>query len=197
MAERLDSPLRREQIADAALDIVVRHGIGAVTVRRVAEAVGISAAALYRHYKNKAEILKAVIEEHQEFFMANVRLAKAEGTSPLDTMRRLYLSSMVLVKQYCALPVVFLSDVLWFEEPQLRDMKLKHHNIIREIVIELIISAQQQGEIRTDIRPEEIFINFIGLIAMPALIQARTPEDIDMPQQITANWTLFAHAVAA
>ena len=50
MAERLESPLRREQIAEAALDIVVRQGIGAVTVRRVAEAVGISAAALYRHY---------------------------------------------------------------------------------------------------------------------------------------------------
>ncbi|MYL81999.1 TetR family transcriptional regulator [Desulfovibrio aerotolerans] len=197
MTERLDSPLRREQIADAALDIVVRHGIGAVTVRRVAEAVGISAAALYRHYKNKAEILKAVMEEHQEFFMVNVRLARAEGTGPLDTIRRLYLSSMTLVERYCALPVVFLSDVLWFEETQLRDLKLKHHKILRDIIIELITAAQQKGEIRTDIRPEEIFVHFIGLIAMPALIQARTPHDLDMPRQTTANWELFAHAVAA
>ena len=197
MTERLDSPLRREQIADAALDIVVRYGIGAVTVRRVAEAVGISAAALYRHYKNKAEILKAVMEEHQEFFMVNVRLAKAEGTGPLDTIRRLYLSSMALVDRYCALPVVFLSDVLWFEETQLREIKLKHHKILRELIIELITAAQQQGEIRTDIRPEELFVNFIGLIAMPALIQARTPQDLDMPRQIAANWELFAHAVTA
>ena len=63
MAERLESPLRREQIAEAALAIVVEHGIGAVTVRRVAEAVGISAAALYRHYKNKGDILAAILEE--------------------------------------------------------------------------------------------------------------------------------------
>jgi DNA-binding transcriptional regulator YbjK len=35
MAERLDSPLRREQIAEAALTIVVEQGLGAVTVRRV------------------------------------------------------------------------------------------------------------------------------------------------------------------
>ncbi|MFP5257732.1 MAG: TetR/AcrR family transcriptional regulator [Acidobacteriota bacterium] len=197
MAERLDSPLRREQIAEAALAIVVHQGIGAVTVRRVAEAVGISAAALYRHYKNKAEILKAVMEEHQELFMANVRRAKAEATSPLDAIRRLYLSSMVLVSRYCALPVVFLSDVLWFEETQLRDLKLKHHKILRDLLIELFMAAQQRGEIRTDIRPEEIFVHFIGLIAMPALIQARTPEDLDMPRQTAANWELFAHAVAA
>ena len=69
MTERLDSPLRREQIAEAALAIVVEQGLGAVTVRRVAEAVGISAAALYRHYKNKADILRAVLEEHNEIHM--------------------------------------------------------------------------------------------------------------------------------
>jgi AcrR family transcriptional regulator len=197
MTERLDSPLRREQIAEAALAIVVNQGIGAVTVRRVADAVGISAAALYRHYKNKAAILKAIIEEHQEFFMVNVRQAKAEASSPLDAIRRLYYLTMVLVSRYCALPVVFLSDVLWFEEPQLRELKLIHHKMVREIIIDLICAAQERGEIRTDIRPEEIFVNFIGLIAMPALIQARTPEDLDMPRQIAANWELFAHAVAA
>ena len=196
MAERLESPLRREQIAEAALDIVVRQGIGAVTVRRVAEAVGISAAALYRHYKSKVDILAAVMHEHQEFFMATVRTAKAESTSPLDAIRRLYLSSMAMVSRYCALPVVFLSDVLWFEEPELRALKLQHHKMLRDIVVELIIAGQQAGEIRTDLRPEEIVIHFLGLIAMPALIQARTPEDLDMPRQITANWELFAHAVA-
>ncbi|MHC1788759.1 TetR/AcrR family transcriptional regulator [Solidesulfovibrio sp.] len=197
MAERLDSPLRREQIAEAALTIVVRQGIGAVTVRRVAEAVGISAAALYRHYKNKADILKAVMEEHQELFMSNVRLAKADAKGPMDAIRRLYLSTMVLVSRYCALPVVFLSDVLWFEETQLRELKLKHHKILRDLLIELIVAGQKQGEIRTDIRAEEIFVHFIGLVAMPALIQARTPEDLDMPRQTAANWELFAHAVAA
>lgn len=197
MTERLDSPLRREQIAEAALDIIVNQGIGAVTVRRVADAVGISAAALYRHYKNKAEILKAIMEEHQEFFMANVRKAKIEASSPLDAIRRLYFSSMGMVSRYCALPVVFLSDVLWFEETQLRELKLKHHKLLRELIIELVGAAQKNGEIRLDIRPEEIFVNFIGLIAMPALIQARTPEDLDMPRQTAANWELFAHAIAA
>jgi AcrR family transcriptional regulator len=197
MAERLESPLRREQIAEAALDIVVHQGIGAVTVRRVAEAVGISAAALYRHYKSKAEILAAVMEEHQEYFLANMRQAKTEGTSPLDAMRRLYLSSMALVSRYCALPVVFLSDILWFEEPQLRDLKMKHHQVLREQILRFIAEGQESGEIRRDIRPQEIVVHFIGLIAMPALIQARTPEDLDMPRQIAANWELFAHAVAA
>jgi len=195
MTERLDSPLRREQIAEAALAIVVEQGLGAVTVRRVAEAVGISAAALYRHYKNKADILRAVLEEHNEIHMANIRKAKASSDAPLEALHHLYLSVMKLVERYRALPVVFLSDVLWFEDKRLKKLKMEHHRITREALVELIAQGQKRGEIRTDIRPEELFIHFLGLIAMPAMMLARSVEEVDMDRQTKANWALFAQAV--
>lgn len=195
MAERMDSPLRREQIAEAALTLVVEQGLGAVTVRRVAEAVGISAAALYRHYKNKADILQAVLEEHHEMHMANIRKARAQAKSPLEALRILYASVMHLVERYRALPVVFLSDILWFEEPRLKNLKMEHHRAMRETLVELIDQGQSQGEIRTDIRPEELFVHYLGLIAMPALMLARSTDEVDMQRQSKANWTLFAQAV--
>jgi AcrR family transcriptional regulator len=195
MTERLESPLRREQIAEAALTIVVEKGLGAVTVRRVAEAVGISAAALYRHYKNKGDILQAVLEEHHEMHLANIRKAKAVTASPLTALRLLYCDVMKLVERYRALPVVFLSDILWFEEPRLKKLKMEHHRATREAIISLLTQGQAQGEIRTDIRAEELFVHFLGLVAMPALMSARDPSEVDMPRQIQANWELFAHAV--
>jgi AcrR family transcriptional regulator len=196
MTERMESPLRREQIAEAALKIVVEQGIGAVTVRRVAEAVGISAAALYRHYKNKADILAAVLEEHHEIHLDILRKAKAATKTPLESLRYQYLAIMRLVERYQALPVIFLSDVLWFEEKRLRDLKLQHHQMMRENLVALITQGQEQGEIRTDIRAEEIFVHYLGLIAMPALMGARCSGDVDMPLQTAANWELFVHAVS-
>lgn len=191
----MESPLRREQIAEAALAIVVEHGLGAVTVRRVAEAVGISAAALYRHYKNKGDILAAVLEEHHEIHMEFLSRATAQGTTPLDALESHYYAIMQLVAKYRALPVIFLSDVLWFEEPRLRELKIRHHTKVRTIITDLIAEGQQRGEIRSDIRPEELFVHYLGLIAMPALMCARDTDDVDIPRQIAANWELFAHAV--
>ncbi|WP_300159323.1 TetR/AcrR family transcriptional regulator [Solidesulfovibrio sp.] len=196
MAERLESPLRCEQIAEAALTIVVEQGIGAVTVRRVAEAVGISAAALYRHYKNKGDILAAILEEHHEFHMANIRRALAEGRSPLDSLRIHYSGTMKLVARYRALPVIFLSDVVWFEEPRLRDLKMRHHATITDFLMDMVAKGQEQGEIRPDIRARELVNHYIGLVAMPALMCARTPEEVDMDLQTAANWEMFARAVS-
>jgi AcrR family transcriptional regulator len=195
MTARMESPLRREQIAEAALAIVVEEGLGAVTVRRVAEAVGISAAALYRHYKNKADILQAVLEEHHAMHLENIRLARRMAKTPLEALRVLYTTVMKLVEKYRALPVVFLSDILWFEEPRLKKLKMEHHHIMRSTLVELIVEGQQQGQIRNDIQPNEIFVYFLGLIAMPALMSARDPAEVDMPLQTQVNWQLFVQSV--
>ncbi|MEU4725838.1 TetR/AcrR family transcriptional regulator [Nonomuraea dietziae] len=51
-----------EKIADAAQAILVSEGAGAVTMRRVAETVGVSAMATYKHYPNRQALLDAVAE---------------------------------------------------------------------------------------------------------------------------------------
>lgn len=46
-----------ERIASAALSILLQEGAQAVTMRRVAAAVGVSAMAAYRHYPNREALL--------------------------------------------------------------------------------------------------------------------------------------------
>lgn len=193
----MKSRLRRGQIAEAVLAIMANQGVGAVTVRRVAAAVGISAAALYRHYLSKTAILQAIMEEHQESFLANIRKAKQGARSPLDALRRLYFLTMELVDRYYALPILFSSDVLWFKEPRLRALKMHNHQILRLLIVKMVQKAQGNGEMRNDIRAEEVAVFYIGLFAIPALMKARTPEELDMTCQLGAGWELFARAVAS
>src|SRR5436305_11825550 len=54
--------LSREAIAGAALEIVDRDGLEAMTMRSVAQALGTGAASLYAHVASKEELLELVIE---------------------------------------------------------------------------------------------------------------------------------------
>lgn len=49
-----------DRIREAALDILVSEGAGAVTMRRVAAAAGVTAMATYKHFANRDELLSAV-----------------------------------------------------------------------------------------------------------------------------------------
>lgn len=55
------SGLTRDDIVAAALDLVRREGIEAVTMRRLADEIGVTPMALYHHIPNKKELLDLAV----------------------------------------------------------------------------------------------------------------------------------------
>lgn len=55
---------RKQQILTAARDLFVAHGYPNVSMAQIAEQVGITAGALYRHFANKAVLLEKVVAEN-------------------------------------------------------------------------------------------------------------------------------------
>ncbi len=59
----MDVPNTAHKIATAARKLLDKEGVEAVTMRRVAEAVGITAMAIYRHYPDREALLNALADE--------------------------------------------------------------------------------------------------------------------------------------
>ena len=55
-------PLTRERIVRAALELVDRSGLDALTMRRLGAALGVEAMSLYKHVPNKRAILDGIRE---------------------------------------------------------------------------------------------------------------------------------------
>src|ERR1700720_143924 len=51
-----------DDVVAAAIDIVDREGIDALTIRRVAKACGLSPMGLYRHVRDKDDLLDRVVD---------------------------------------------------------------------------------------------------------------------------------------
>jgi AcrR family transcriptional regulator len=59
-----DGKKTRASIHAKALELIVRHGFEALTMRQLADAVGLQAGALYHYYPSKQALLCALIEAH-------------------------------------------------------------------------------------------------------------------------------------
>ncbi|HEY6960192.1 MAG TPA: TetR/AcrR family transcriptional regulator [Candidatus Limnocylindria bacterium] len=57
---RTREPLDRHRVAHAALKIADREGLGAVTMRRVGDELGVEAMSLYHHFRGKEELVAAM-----------------------------------------------------------------------------------------------------------------------------------------
>jgi AcrR family transcriptional regulator len=78
-------PLTREAIATAARDILVTEGLHAVSLRRVAASLGVTAPALYAHVIDKRDLLQGIVEREIDELIE--RFARAGGDSPLARLR--------------------------------------------------------------------------------------------------------------
>ena len=74
---RLSGPQRREQIARAALDIIGRQGLTALTTTALAQKIGVTSGALFRHFATR----DAILEEAVRFAETAI-----DGTYPEDTL---------------------------------------------------------------------------------------------------------------
>lgn len=54
--------LSRERIVQAALDLLDREGLEALSMRRIAAEIGVTAMTLYVYFRNKDELLDAVVD---------------------------------------------------------------------------------------------------------------------------------------
>lgn len=75
----------RRRILDATQALYLEGGMDALTMRAVAERVGVSATALYRHFRNKEEMLATVLDQGFEVFGSYLQRCLAAPT-PMERM---------------------------------------------------------------------------------------------------------------
>jgi AcrR family transcriptional regulator len=72
----------KEKIEEAAIKLIAASGVDAISMRDISNEVGVSEAALYRHYKNKEALVWEVFSANYEALGNNLAQEQAE----LDTL---------------------------------------------------------------------------------------------------------------
>ncbi len=68
-----------QRILDEALTLFAEHGYGNVSVGQIAMAVGIKAPSLYKHYRSKQDIFRAILEEMKKRYEAQAGALQMNG----------------------------------------------------------------------------------------------------------------------
>lgn len=79
---RPNSDGRREQIVNAALNVMIAEGVYHATTRKIAEAAGVNVATLHYHFHNKEEIILSVMEVLASSYR-NTLAKRFSGTQPI------------------------------------------------------------------------------------------------------------------
>jgi AcrR family transcriptional regulator len=58
---------RREQLIDAALEVILQHGYAGVSIEAIARTAGVTRPVVYDHFPNLGSLLQALIEREEQY----------------------------------------------------------------------------------------------------------------------------------
>ena len=168
---------RKTEIIEAAAHIIGNEGIQSFTTKRLAARVGISEAALYRHYRGKDEVIHQVFG-HFEQMIGNKIAATVEASSPAkEKIKEIFQLHKQIFQEYPELVFLLFSEGSFIDieglGPKIREI-LARKFALMETVIQ---AGQNAQEIRADIEAYELGKMMMGYFRM-YLLQLRLDGDM-------------------
>ncbi|AQQ72214.1 Fatty acid metabolism regulator protein [Limihaloglobus sulfuriphilus] len=194
-AKKLKTKIRREQIAQAALDIVSTGGLKQLSVAEVALRIGLVPSALYRHVKKKDDILTLIDERIESKLLANVAAVCEQTDDPLERLHQLFLRHIRLISENRGIPVVIFSQDFHADNLERKTRICKMISSYLKEVAALLKQAQAGGHIAKSVDIDAAAMLFLGLIQPPMILWHLSEGDFDVQRHAKSAWPLFLKAI--
>ena len=192
---KLDTEVRRQQIAEAALALVAGQGLKRLSVAAVARQVGLVPSGIYRHFKSKDEILSAVLDRIEQRLLANVRAAREENDDPLDCLRDVLMRHIRFIREGRAIPRIIFSDEVHAGNPQRKQRVFQIFTRYTGRVAEIVRLGQRQGRIRRNLDVQTVTMMLFGIIVPAGILWHLTEGRFDVTRHAQRAWQILRSAI--
>ena len=152
---------RQQQIIETAIKLIADKGIQNLTTKNLAKEIGITEPALYRHFDNKSEILKGVIEYFKIKMQPAIKKLN-KSVNSLNKIESFIVEHLKIISQNPNFAKVIFSEANFQNE---EDLILKMNNMMKQShkILEIVVkTGQDNNEIRTDVSSLSIVRIIIG-----------------------------------
>jgi AcrR family transcriptional regulator len=182
-------PVTREQILDSSLRLFSERGFARTSVRDIAQAVGITDAAIYYHFASKRELFEALIEE-RGFTAALAELETVEITvGPEEAIHELAAAALAFIYRNRDLMKVLMVEAM-ADDPVATEEYQILSDRWRKAEARIIRFYADRGQLRTDDCDElaqHLVVTVLGVLADFMMSSAVAPDDGSVPPELTRH----------
>ncbi|MFH1494516.1 MAG: TetR/AcrR family transcriptional regulator [Pseudomonadota bacterium] len=162
--QRLSAEERQEEIIRAAVDLAGERGVDSVTTQDMADAVGITQGAIFRHFPTKDMIWLGVIHWVRGRLMSVLDMAADQGRDPLDSLEKMFFAHLGFVDKVPAIPKLVFTDQLLKKNPRIKELIRSILADYEARVISLLVQCKEQNLVRPDLDEHGAAVMFTGII---------------------------------
>ncbi|WP_066459055.1 TetR/AcrR family transcriptional regulator [Castellaniella caeni] len=155
---------RREATVQAVVDLAAEQNPAEITTTAIADRMGLTQGALFRHFPTKEAILEATMSWVGERLLVRVDEAAEDAASPAAALEAMFMTHIDFVAKRPGVPRMLFGELQRAEETLAKRMV---QNLIRQYeqrLRRLMEEGKAQGELSAELNVEVAAALFIGTI---------------------------------
>ena len=194
MRSRKTTEIRREEILRAALFILEQQGLDNLNTNAIAALIQLVPSAIYRHFKNKEEIIAALIDFIGERLQQNLQQATTQEGTALERLKSLFELHVKLLQEEPSIPRILYSLISSERNQELKKKMLAEIDAYVYETKKLLLQGKKAGEINPAVDVAAAAMMFLGMI-QPLVILSQENKDVldEYPQKL---WQCYQRAIA-
>jgi len=187
--------VRKKQIMDAARKLIMRAGSEHVTVRNMAKEVGISEAAIYRHFKSKTEILSFLADSVADGLLHDIDMAGSVGFTSVNIIDEILRTHLSRIEQRRGLSFLVLAEIISFGDKSLNKKVSDNIQIYVDRLRLLLSDGVRAGLVRQDLNLQAAATLLFGMIQGLVNIWALSSYKFDLVEKYSELWEVYRESV--
>ena len=195
--KRENTEVRQQQIIDAAAILIFKYGSEHLTVKKIAAEVGISEAAIYRHFKSKKTILSFLLNHIEEALLKDISpetVANAPVT--LDVIEKIIRSHFSKIGMRKGISFQVIAEIISLGDRTLNKQASRTIEKYISRLKELLADGVRDGDVRQDIDLEASATLLFALIQGLVNIWSLSTSSFKLVEKFTSLWGVYREAVA-
>ena len=187
--------VRQHQVLQAVAKLITTQGMDKVTIKDIAEEIGVTEGAIYRHFASKREIFSFVVHHWEQNLLSAVLAAQLEEGSPLHRLERVFQAQLSEAQNYQALAFIIIVEAIAFEDIGLSSRVASILTDYLEGIQRILAQGIQDGSVRPDLNVDAAATTFFGLIQSTATLWALNGYNSPLAEQSSETWGIFERGV--
>jgi len=155
---------RKSEILLAARNLIFLEGASKLTMRRLGEAVAITEPAVYRHFRNKEELLGELVRFMFDGWEEKLTALKAEPGSASEKLIKLGKLHLNHLFEHQFNPVLLLSEASVAEQPAVAAVLNEKGERIASVMAAVIQEGCTSGEFPPDLHIRSALLAILGVL---------------------------------
>lgn len=188
---------RQQQIVEVARKIITKQGMEHLTMDSLAEEIGLSEAAIYRHVDSKRDILQMVLEDIERALLGAVTNGCKKGDTPLDKLKYVLKAHLSYSERRKGLSFLVLDEIIHLDDRKLQVYASKVVERYLKGISQVLIEGQSDGTVRIDLDLDMATRLYFGMIQGNVTLWALQSHSFGLTDRHERLWDLYRRAVAS